>query len=186
METEPKIDGMEPETEFEDIETEPELTVDPDDEEIDAIWRRYDSARARFERRARSQERKARRDLYQREMGLGYLIYTARRYRRLSQGRLAKEMSTSRNVISRWESGERLPSLLTLEKVAGGTDLEVVIGLRDPEDRDGDLLSLGIVFGEANCTELLMLIDKNDDELRVTPWRLRLVKENPRCADLLL
>ncbi|MDP9232992.1 MAG: hypothetical protein M3P01_00360, partial [Actinomycetota bacterium] len=66
------------------------------------------------------------------------------------------------------------------------TDLEVVIGLRDPEDRDGDLLSLGIVFGEANCTELLMLIDKNDDQLRVTPWRLRLVRENARYADLLL
>lgn len=186
METEPEIGGTETETEFEGMETEPEITVDPDDEEIDAIWRRYDSVRARWERQARSQERKARRDLYQREMGLGYLIYTARRYRRLSQTRLAGEMKTSRNVISRWESGERLPSLLTLEKVAGATDLEVVIGLRDPEDRDGDLLSLGIAFGEANCTELLMLIDKNDDELRITPWRLRMVRENPRDADLLL
>jgi transcriptional regulator with XRE-family HTH domain len=186
METEAECEGMETETELEGMETEPELTVDPDDEETDAIWRRYDSARARWERQARSQERKARWDLYQREMGLGYLIYTARRYRRLSQTRLGSEMRTSRNVISRWESGERLPSLLTLEKVAGATDLEVVIGLRDPEDRDGDLLSLGIVFGEANCTELLMLIDKNVDELRVTPWRLRLIAENPRYADLLL
>ncbi|HEX3327509.1 MAG TPA: hypothetical protein VHV50_10980, partial [Actinomycetota bacterium] len=78
METEAEFDGMEAEAEFDGMEAEPEITVDPDDEEIDEIWRRYDSARARFERQARSQERKARRDLYQREMGLGYLIYTAR------------------------------------------------------------------------------------------------------------
>ncbi|HEX3325765.1 MAG TPA: hypothetical protein VHV50_02100, partial [Actinomycetota bacterium] len=71
-------------------------------------------------------------------------------------------------------------------KLAAATDLEVVIGLRDPEDRDGDLLALGIVFDEANCTELLMLIDKNNDDLRITPWRLRLARENPRYEELLL
>jgi transcriptional regulator with XRE-family HTH domain len=184
MDREPEDTGLEMEPEI----TESEITTydGEEKEEVDEIWHRYDSARARFEREARSKERKASRDLYQREMGLGYLIYTARRFRRLSQSALAREMSTSRTVVSRWESGERLPSLLTLEKLAGATDLEVVIGLRDPEDRDGDLLSLGIVFDEGNCTELLMLIDKNDDQLRVTPWRLRLVKENPRYADLLL
>jgi hypothetical protein len=50
-----------------------------------------------------------------------------------------------------------------LEKIAGVTDLEVVIGLRDPEDSNGDLLALGIVFDEGAMTELLMLVDKNHD-----------------------
>lgn len=69
--------------------------------------------------------------------------------------------------------------------LAAATDLELLVGLRDREDPNGDLLALGIVFDEENMTELLMLIDQNCDQMSVTPCRARMVKENPRDADLL-
>jgi hypothetical protein len=95
-------------------------------------------------------------------------------------------MCTSRSAIAVWESGDRLPTLLTMEKLAAATDLELLIGLRDPNDRNGDVLSMGIVFDEGNLTELLMLIDKNRDQLRPTPWRVRMAQKDPINADLLL
>ncbi|MEA2508128.1 MAG: Helix-turn-helix domain [Actinomycetota bacterium] len=165
---------------------EPEEELEPVDPELAQLQRRYESVRERLERQEKSRERKARRERYQREMGVGYLIYVARRYRRLSQAELARRIRTARSVIPRWESGGRLPSLLTLERIAAETDLELLIGLRDPEDRNGDLLALGIAFEEGNLTELLMLIDKNNDQLRVTPWRKRMVEEEPHLADVLL
>jgi hypothetical protein len=42
------------------------------------------------------------------------------------------------------------------------------------------------IFDEGAMTELLMLIDKNHDQLRVTPWRKRMVGQYPQDADLLL
>jgi hypothetical protein len=73
-----------------------------------------------------------------------------------------------------------------MEKLAASTDLELLIGLRDPNDGNGDLLSMGIVFDEGSLTELLMLIDKNRDQLRPTPWRVRMAEKEPHHADLLL
>jgi hypothetical protein len=70
--------------------------------------------------------------------------------------------------------------------MAAATDLELLIGLRDPDDRNGDLLALGIVFDEGAMTELLILVDKNHDQLRVTPWRKRMVEQYPGDAELLL
>jgi transcriptional regulator with XRE-family HTH domain len=168
------------------LETRAVQEFEPVDEELDKLQRRFESVRERMERQERRRERKARRERFQRDMGIGYLIYVARRYRRMSQGELARKMGTARSVITRWESAGRLPSLLTLEKVAGATELEVLIGLRDPEDKNGDLMAMGIVFDEGWMTELLMLIDKNNDQLRVTPWRKRMAEENPRQAHLLL
>ena len=95
-------------------------------------------------------------------------------------------MGTSTSVITRWESGGRLPSLLSMEKLAAAADLELLIGLRDPHARDDELLALGIAFEEGNVTELLMLIDKNNDQLRASPWRVRMAQENPSLAKVLL
>lgn len=158
----------------------------PADAELDGLRRRFDSVLARMQREERRNERKATRDRFQRDMGIGYLLYVARRYRRMPQWELARRMRTSRTVVTRWEKGGRLPTLMTLEKLAAATDLELLIGLRDPEDPEGDLLALGIVFDEGRMTELLMLIDQNIDQLPVTPWRARMVKENPESAALLL
>jgi transcriptional regulator with XRE-family HTH domain len=167
-------------------ETDPTEDGEPVDEELEALRRRFESVRERLERQEKRRDRKARRERFQRDMGLGYLIYVARRYRRLSQAELARRMPTARSAVPRWESGGALPSLLTLEKMAAATDLELVIGLRDPDDRNGDLLALGIVFDEGAMTELLMLIDKNHDQLRVTPWRKRMAERYPADAELLL
>jgi transcriptional regulator with XRE-family HTH domain len=159
---------------------------DYEEDTLDALRRRFDSAQERWRRQERSRERKARRELFQREMGLGYLVYVARQHRRLSQARLASRIGTSTSVITRWESGGRLPSLLSMEKIAAATDLELLIGLRDPHARDDDLLALGIAFEQVNLTELLMLIDKNNDQLRTSPWRVRMAQEDPSLAKVLL
>jgi transcriptional regulator with XRE-family HTH domain len=160
--------------------------LEPVDDDFEEQQRHFDAVRERMVRQERRREQKARRERFQRDMGIGYLIYVARRYRRMSQGELARKMGTARSVITRWESAGRLPSLLTLERIAGVTDLEVVIGLRDPEDSNGALLALGAIFDEGAMTELLILIDKNHDQLRVTPWRKRMAEQYPRDADLLL
>ena len=156
------------------------------DERLEVLRKRFETKRERLERSERSQQRKARRERFQRDMGMGYLFYVARRYRRLSQDRLARRMGTSRQVVTRWESGARLPSLTTLEKLAGATDLELLIGFRGAEDPNGDLLALGIVFDEGCMTELLMLIDHNTDQLRPAPWRLKMVEQHPEDAAVLL
>jgi hypothetical protein len=46
----------------------------PADAELDGIRRRFDSVLARMQREERPNERKARRDRFQRDMGIGYLL----------------------------------------------------------------------------------------------------------------
>ena len=141
----------------------------PTNANLDEIRRRYDTVHARMVRDEQREKRKARRERFQRDMGIGYLFYVARRHRRLTQRQLASRMRTSRTVVSRWEAGGRLPTLMSMEKLAAATDLELLIGLRDPEDPYGDLLALGIVWDEGPMTELLMLIDHNLDQLKSDP-----------------
>jgi DNA-binding transcriptional regulator YiaG len=86
-------------------------SAEPVDEHLVELRRRFESVRERLEREEQKRERKARRELYQREMGVGYLFYVARQYRRLSQARLARRMGTSRSAIAVWESGAQLPTL---------------------------------------------------------------------------
>ena len=76
------------------------------DEDLEALRRRFETARERLERQERSKARKARRERFQRDMGIGYLLYVARRHRRFSQDELARRMRTSRTVITRWEQGD--------------------------------------------------------------------------------
>jgi hypothetical protein len=63
--------------------------LEPVDDHFERQQRRFDAIRARMVREERRRDRKARRERFQRDMGIGYLIYVARRYRRMSQGELA-------------------------------------------------------------------------------------------------
>jgi ribosome-binding protein aMBF1 (putative translation factor) len=69
------------------------------DDDFEEQQRRFDAVRQRMVRQEWRREQKARRERFQRDMGIGYLIYVARRYRRMSQGELARRMGTARSVI---------------------------------------------------------------------------------------
>lgn len=45
---------------------------------------------------------------------------------------------------------------------------------------------LGILFDEHNMTELLLILDTNTDQLRPAKWRLKMARENPSIAHLLV
>jgi transcriptional regulator with XRE-family HTH domain len=97
------------------------------------IPKREPDPRAAHRRRERERARDERRKLHamrQQDMGLGYLVYCARRWGRLSQTDLARDMGTTRQNVSRWERGDRAPSLWKLQWIAEQADLDLVIGMR--------------------------------------------------------
>ncbi|MGH2820814.1 MAG: helix-turn-helix transcriptional regulator [Actinomycetota bacterium] len=102
-----------------------------------------------------------------------------REHRRLSQQELARRMGTSRQMVSTWENGRQLPSLLSLEFLAQAADLELVIGLREPDAPQGEFLVLGVTEDERNVTELRLLRDygSGTDWVPPTPWRRRIEDE---------
>jgi DNA-binding transcriptional regulator YiaG len=96
----------------------------------------WQALRARVDRARLKKERKAIRDMRQEDMGLGYLVYCARRVGRMSQAQLARRIGTSRQNISRWERNGRAPSLWKLQLIANEAGLDLVIGLRERPDED--------------------------------------------------
>ena len=79
--------------------------------------RGFERARERFERREQDRIRQEIRRQRQQDMGVGYLVYLARRHGRLSQGDLARRMRTNQASISTWEAGRQLPTLRTMERL---------------------------------------------------------------------
>ena len=65
-------------------------------------------------------------------LGAGYLILVARELTGLSQRRLAGAIGTSQSALARLETGNRMPTVRTLLRVATATGLELVVGLRRP------------------------------------------------------
>lgn len=66
-------------------------------------------------------------------LGAGLLILVARELTGLSQRRLAARVGTSQPTLARLETGNRIPTVRTLLRVAGAAGFELVIGLRRPE-----------------------------------------------------
>jgi ribosome-binding protein aMBF1 (putative translation factor) len=136
--------------------------------------RRFEQAREKHKDEEASRTRKAIRRERQQDMGVGYLIYVARRHAGLSQGDLARRMQTTQAAISTWEAGRQLPTLRTMERVAIATGLQLVLGLKHPDVGD-DLIALGIADDEMNMTKLDMLVDFDTNmPLRPTGWRERM------------
>jgi len=116
-------------------------------------------------------------------MGLGYLIYCARRWARKSQTDLARAMGTSRQNISRWERGDRAPSLWKLQWVADMAELDLVIGLRSRKvsrktgEKEGEYIALGTYWHQPPLDYIELELDRyKDDPLRARLWRVRLGK----------
>ena len=65
-------------------------------------------------------------------LGVGELLLTARELTGLTQSQLAARASTSQSAISSMETGNRLPSVRTLMRIAEAAGFELVVGLREP------------------------------------------------------
>jgi transcriptional regulator with XRE-family HTH domain len=112
-----------------------------------------------------------------RTRGVGYLISRARNHARLSQEQLAKEMHTTQSTVSRWECGHQLPSLLTLERVAIATDLQLEVAFQS-RDGSGDFCCAAVLRDEGNMTELEILKNWSHENIEWPP-----VEDPPRRVD---
>jgi len=63
-------------------------------------------------------------------LGAGYLILVVRELSGLSQRALAHAIGTSQPTLATLETGNRVPTIRTLMRVADATGFELVIGLR--------------------------------------------------------
>ena len=66
-------------------------------------------------------------------LGAGLLILVTRELTGLTQRELAARIDTSQPNVATLESGNRIPTLRTLLRVAGATGFDLVIGLRRPD-----------------------------------------------------
>lgn len=129
--------------------------------------------RSKWEREEAAETQRREREQNLRDRGYGYLIWIARRHARLTQASLARRIGSSRSAVTRWEQGNQVPSLSTLQRVAHATGLELVIGLREPDSPDHVFVALGVPEEERTLTELRMLHDYQAGTVHVPPveWR---------------
>jgi transcriptional regulator with XRE-family HTH domain len=67
--------------------------------------------------------------------GVGDLVLQARVAAGLTQAELAARIGTSQPTIARWESGNQLPSVRSLLRLAEGTGFHLRVSLRDGHAR---------------------------------------------------
>jgi len=67
-------------------------------------------------------------------LGAGYLILVVRELTGMSQRVLARAIGTSQPTLATLETGNRVPTVRTLLRVADATGFELVIGLRRPNN----------------------------------------------------
>ena len=66
-------------------------------------------------------------------LGAGYLILVVRELSGLSQRQLAAQTDTSQPNLASLETGNRIPTVRTLMRIADAAGFELVIGLRHPD-----------------------------------------------------
>jgi transcriptional regulator with XRE-family HTH domain len=66
-------------------------------------------------------------------LGAGFLILVTRELTGLSQRALAAKVGASQPNLASLETGNRLPTVRTLMRIAAATGFELVIGLRRPD-----------------------------------------------------
>jgi transcriptional regulator with XRE-family HTH domain len=150
---------------------------------IDDLTARIEALNERHRERELKWERRMEREQNQRDRGVGYLIWVARTHARMSQGQLARRLQTSRSAVSRWENGHNLPNFFTLERIAQETELELVIGLRDPEAADDDFVALGVLEDEGRMTEMRMLRNFESSHIPPTRWREKIGYDSTGFSD---
>lgn len=75
-------------------------------------------------------------------IGAGYLILVARELTGLSQRRLAARIGTSQASLARIETGNRVPTVRTLLRVADAAGFRLAIGLRRSDAPTADPAAL--------------------------------------------
>ena len=88
-------------------------------------------------------------------LGVGELLLTARELTGLTQSQLAARASTSQSAISSMETGNRLPSVRTLMRIAEAAGFELVVGLRVPEAHNPTVLGALIVDPEDDLADFV-------------------------------
>jgi transcriptional regulator with XRE-family HTH domain len=92
-------------------------------------------------------------------LGAGYLVLVARELSGLSQRALAAKIGTSQSTLATIETGNRLPTIRTLLRVADAAGLQLVLGLRRPDaPRAGHLAIRDLGFA------LLGTLHRNPDD----------------------
>jgi len=66
-------------------------------------------------------------------LGAGHLVLVARELTGLSQERLAAKMGTSQSSLATIESGNRMPSVRSLLRIADAAGFDLILGLRHRE-----------------------------------------------------
>jgi transcriptional regulator with XRE-family HTH domain len=128
---------------------------------------------ARSKAIAAQDERLAEREQRQRDMGIGYLVYAARKQARKWQADFARLVGVTPSTLCRWEHGERIPTLKSLQRVGQEAGWELMVGYWDPESKDTKVL--GIVDNDLPIGELELLVDPYfTDPLTIAPWRRRM------------
>lgn len=86
-------------------------------------------------------------------MNLGELIYSKRKENGLSQEQLAEILQVARQTISKWETGEIIPDVESLRKLAIALEFSIdeVLGVEvDDEDNKSEWLIIGgFIIGNA-------------------------------------
>ncbi len=77
----------------------------------------------------------------------------------INQEALGKKMSVSRITVNRWENGERVPDLDTVEKIAKALNKKAVITLQDNSEKEESKVS-------QEAKELCLMIEKLDCDAR--------------------
>jgi transcriptional regulator with XRE-family HTH domain len=91
-------------------------------------------------------------------LGVGELLLTARELTGLTQSQLAARASTSQSAISSMETGNRLPSVRTLMRIAEAAGFELVVGLRVPEAHNPTVLGALIVDPEDGLADFVPIM----------------------------
>lgn len=84
-------------------------------------------------------------------MELGKLIYEKRKQLGLSQEQLSEQLDVARQTVSKWETNETLPDLISLKKLATilnfSIDKALDIETQDEEDEEDEKLEWLIIAG---------------------------------------
>ena len=88
-------------------------------------------------------------------LGVGELLLTARELTGLTQSQLAARASTSQSAISSMETGNRLPSVRTLMRIAEAAGFELVVGFRVPQAHNPSVLGALIADPEDDLADFV-------------------------------
>ena len=89
-------------------------------------------------------------------MRSAHLIREARLRSGMTQADLAGKLGTTQSAIARWETGGTRPSLETLTRVARACELELRIGLAEPDPGEVSLIERNLGLSASDRLDQLV------------------------------